>query len=147
MYAFFVKFDRDQLQAAYYFTEQSPAEEKKQKEEKKRYLLRKLSFRPTVEELKEKKVIKRDKKDFFEISANFCCIECLFFNVSKYSERLGYKNIVEFKFIRYIIVSYFTKVLFFFLLWLNGLRDTTKRRVAIHSSSSRRLSGSTIISK
>lgn len=36
--------------------EQSPAEEKKQKEEKKRYLLRKLSFRPTVEELKEKKV-------------------------------------------------------------------------------------------
>lgn len=39
------------------FSEQSPAEEKKQKEEKKRYLLRKLSFRPTVEELKEKKVI------------------------------------------------------------------------------------------
>lgn len=38
------------------FLEQSPAEEKKQKEEKKRYLLRKLSFRPTVEELKEKKV-------------------------------------------------------------------------------------------
>lgn len=40
-----------------FFLEQSPAEEKKQKEEKKRYLLRKLSFRPTVEELKEKKVI------------------------------------------------------------------------------------------
>lgn len=40
------------------FLEQSPAEEKKQKEEKKRYLLRKLSFRPTVEELKEKKVRK-----------------------------------------------------------------------------------------
>lgn len=39
------------------FSEQSPAEEKKQKEEKKRYLLRKLSFRPTVDELKEKKVI------------------------------------------------------------------------------------------
>lgn len=44
------------------FSEQSPAEEKKQKEEKKRYLLRKLSFRPTVEELKEKKVIKRGKE-------------------------------------------------------------------------------------
>lgn len=44
------------------FAEQSPAEEKKQKEEKKRYLLRKLSFRPTVEELKEKKVIKRERK-------------------------------------------------------------------------------------
>lgn len=43
------------------FSEQSPAEEKKQKEEKKRYLLRKLSFRPTVEELKEKKVIKREE--------------------------------------------------------------------------------------
>lgn len=37
-------------------TEQSAAEEKKLKEEKKRMLLRKLSFRPTVEELKEKKV-------------------------------------------------------------------------------------------
>lgn len=36
--------------------EQSAAEEKKMKEEKKRMLLRKLSFRPTVEELKEKKV-------------------------------------------------------------------------------------------
>lgn len=46
------------------FSEQSPAEEKKQKEEKKRYLLRKLSFRPTVDELKEKKVIKC-KKSFF----------------------------------------------------------------------------------
>lgn len=44
------------------FSEQSPAEEKKQKEEKKRYLLRKLSFRPTVEELKEKKVITSEKK-------------------------------------------------------------------------------------
>lgn len=38
------------------FLEQSAAEEKKLKEEKKRMLLRKLSFRPTVEELKEKKV-------------------------------------------------------------------------------------------
>lgn len=49
------------------FSEQSPAEEKKQKEEKKRYLLRKLSFRPTVEELKEKKVIKRKKKFFVNL--------------------------------------------------------------------------------
>jgi hypothetical protein len=39
-----------------FLTEQSAAEEKKMKEEKKRMLLRKLSFRPTVEELKEKKV-------------------------------------------------------------------------------------------
>lgn len=37
-------------------TEQTAAEEKKLKEEKKRMLLRKLSFRPTVDELKEKKV-------------------------------------------------------------------------------------------
>lgn len=36
--------------------EQTAAEEKKLKEEKKRMLLRKLSFRPTVDELKEKKV-------------------------------------------------------------------------------------------
>lgn len=46
------------VELQHFFSEQSPAEEKKQKEEKKRYLLRKLSFRPTVEELKEKKVIK-----------------------------------------------------------------------------------------
>jgi phosphatase and actin regulator len=39
-----------------HFSEQSPAEEKQQKEEKKKVLLRKLSFRPTVDELKEKKV-------------------------------------------------------------------------------------------
>jgi hypothetical protein len=39
-----------------FVAEQSAAEEKKMKEEKKRMLLRKLSFRPTVEELKEKKV-------------------------------------------------------------------------------------------
>lgn len=37
-------------------SEQTAAEEKKIKEEKKRMLLRKLSFRPTVDELKEKKV-------------------------------------------------------------------------------------------
>lgn len=37
-------------------SENSSAEERKLKEEKKRMLLRKLSFRPTVEELKEKKV-------------------------------------------------------------------------------------------
>jgi phosphatase and actin regulator 4 len=40
----------------FFLVEQSAAEEKKMKEEKKRMLLRKLSFRPTVEELKEKKV-------------------------------------------------------------------------------------------
>lgn len=40
----------------FFLAEQSAAEEKKMKEEKKRMLLRKLSFRPTVEELKEKKV-------------------------------------------------------------------------------------------
>lgn len=45
---------------------QSPAEEKKQKEEKKSYLLRKLSFRPTVEELKEKKIIRFN--DYIEVT-------------------------------------------------------------------------------
>lgn len=40
----------------FFVVEQSAAEERKMKEEKKRMLLRKLSFRPTVEELKEKKV-------------------------------------------------------------------------------------------
>lgn len=45
---------------------QSPAEEKKQKEEKKRYLLRKLSFRPTVDELKEKKIIRFN--DYIEVT-------------------------------------------------------------------------------
>jgi len=34
----------------------SPAEEKKEREEKKMTLFRKLSFRPTVEELKARKV-------------------------------------------------------------------------------------------
>lgn len=47
-------------------TGQSPAEEKKQKEEKKRYLLRKLSFRPTVDELKEKKIIRFS--DYIEVT-------------------------------------------------------------------------------
>ncbi|KAK9877731.1 hypothetical protein WA026_019411 [Henosepilachna vigintioctopunctata] len=37
---------------------QTPADLRKEKEEKKRFLLRKLSFRPTVEELKEKKIIR-----------------------------------------------------------------------------------------
>lgn len=49
-----------------YFLVQSPAEEKKQKEEKKRYLLRKLSFRPTVDELKEKKIIRFN--DYIEVT-------------------------------------------------------------------------------
>ena len=44
----------------------TPAEEKKQKEEKKSYLLRKLSFRPTVEELKEKKIIRFN--DYIEVT-------------------------------------------------------------------------------
>jgi phosphatase and actin regulator 3 len=48
------------------YSEQSPAEEKKQKEEKKRFLLRKLSFRPTVEELKEKKIIRFN--DYIEVT-------------------------------------------------------------------------------
>ena len=38
------------------FTENSSDEMKRDREEKKRYLLRKLSFRPTVEELKSRKV-------------------------------------------------------------------------------------------
>ena len=37
-------------------TENSSEELKREREEKKRYLLRKLSFRPTVEELKTRKV-------------------------------------------------------------------------------------------
>lgn len=49
-----------------HFKGQSPAEEKKQKEEKKRYLLRKLSFRPTVDELKEKKIIRFS--DYIEVT-------------------------------------------------------------------------------
>ena len=38
------------------FTEQTADELKLQREEKKRYLLRKLSFRPSVDELKNRKV-------------------------------------------------------------------------------------------
>lgn len=48
------------------YTATTPAEEKKQKEEKKRYLLRKLSFRPTVDELKEKKIIRFN--DYIEVT-------------------------------------------------------------------------------
>ena len=40
----------------YFFIGTSPAEEKKEFEEKKMTLFRKLSFRPTVEELKARKV-------------------------------------------------------------------------------------------
>lgn len=40
----------------------SPAEEKKEREEKKMTLFRKLSFRPTVEELKARKVKKEKMK-------------------------------------------------------------------------------------
>lgn len=54
---------------------QSPAEEKKQKEEKKRYLLRKLSFRPTVDELKEKKIIRFS--DYIEVTQ----VKNIIFNV------------------------------------------------------------------
>ena len=39
-----------------YFLENSLEDMKREREEKKRYLLRKLSFRPTVEELKCRKV-------------------------------------------------------------------------------------------
>lgn len=51
-----------------YFTlsAQTPADLKKEKEEKKRFLLRKLSFRPTVEELKEKKIIRFN--DYIEVT-------------------------------------------------------------------------------
>lgn len=49
-----------------HFVATTPAEEKKQKEEKKSYLLRKLSFRPTVEELKEKKIIRFN--DYIEVT-------------------------------------------------------------------------------
>lgn len=45
---------------------QTPVEEKIMKEEKKRYLLRKLSFRPTAEELKEKKIIRFN--DYIELT-------------------------------------------------------------------------------
>ena len=38
------------------FTENSLEDMKREREEKKRYLLRKLSFRPTIEELKSRKV-------------------------------------------------------------------------------------------
>ena len=41
------------------FAENSSDEMKRDREEKKRYLLRKLSFRPTVEELKSRKVRKQ----------------------------------------------------------------------------------------
>lgn len=50
----------------FHYPAQTPAEEKKQKEEKKSYLLRKLSFRPTVEELKEKKIIRFN--DYIEVT-------------------------------------------------------------------------------
>lgn len=45
------------------FAEQTPEEAKKLREEKKRMLLRKLSFRPTIDELKEKKVKLTDRKN------------------------------------------------------------------------------------
>jgi hypothetical protein len=45
---------------------QTSEELKKSKEEKKSYLLRKLSFRPTVEELKEKKIIRFN--DYIEVT-------------------------------------------------------------------------------
>lgn len=45
---------------------QTPEESKKAKEEKKSYLLRKLSFRPNVEELKEKKIIQFN--DYIEVT-------------------------------------------------------------------------------
>lgn len=48
------------------FSVQTPEEQKKSKEEKKSYLLRKLSFRPTVDELKEKKIIRFN--DYIEVT-------------------------------------------------------------------------------
>lgn len=49
-----------------YLSVQTPEEQKKSKEEKKSYLLRKLSFRPNVEELKEKKIIQFN--DYIEVT-------------------------------------------------------------------------------
>ena len=43
----------------------SPAEEKKEREEKKMTLFRKLSFRPTVDELKARKVFSLMGSSFF----------------------------------------------------------------------------------
>jgi hypothetical protein len=56
MFFFSVHFLMEAKFVIFFVAEQSAAEERKMKEEKKRMLLRKLSFRPTVEELKEKKV-------------------------------------------------------------------------------------------
>lgn len=118
MCVYFVKSNGIKCVLQHFFSEQSPAEEKKQKEEKKRYLLRKLSFRPTVEELKEKKVIKRRKKFpckslrivialstilwYFTIRK---LITCMYIYISIA------KDIAEFKSNRYFIVSYL-RVLF-----------------------------------
>lgn len=64
---FVIQFCRVSFIICYHFLAvQTPAEEKKSKEEKKSYLLRKLSFRPTVEELKEKKIIRFN--DYIEVT-------------------------------------------------------------------------------
>ncbi|KAA0186722.1 hypothetical protein HAZT_HAZT005069 [Hyalella azteca] len=54
------------LLTAHVIPEQTPEEARKLKEEKRRTLLRKLSFRPTVEELKERKIIRFN--DYIEVT-------------------------------------------------------------------------------
>ena len=52
------------------FPEQSSDDLKREREEKKRYLLRKLSFRPSVDELKNRKVRFKIKKKTNKIFIN-----------------------------------------------------------------------------
>ena len=47
------------VKSIFFFSENSIEDLKREREEKKRYLLRKLSFRPTIEELKCRKVSKQ----------------------------------------------------------------------------------------
>lgn len=56
------------------FAENSSEDLKREREEKKRYLLRKLSFRPTVEELKSRKVRKEGREGtLYVTTAGFMC--------------------------------------------------------------------------
>ncbi|XP_046554626.1 phosphatase and actin regulator 1-like [Haliotis rubra] len=50
----------------FYASDQTNEERELDKEEKKRYLIRKLSFRPSIEELKERKIIKFN--DYVEVT-------------------------------------------------------------------------------
>jgi len=55
-----------QLWVCSVFLENTSEEMRRDREEKKRYLLRKLSFRPSVEELKNRKIIKFN--DYIEVT-------------------------------------------------------------------------------